>query len=86
MNPSSQQRVKLTKQEKIVVSKMRDPDEMLYKYTGYLPPIVLYDTSNEKIPNRVFDSLFEKGMLSLLDASAFETWYTLSELGKSINL
>lgn len=69
--------------EKDVITKMREGDR-LYKYTGAYPWKVMFEKTEEKIPLRTFDSLFKKALIKVDDASSFETWYTLTDIGKAL--
>lgn len=60
--------------------------EQLYKWTGKLPPIVKYNKSGKRVSLATFNILLAKNLIKVYDAAAFETWYDLSKLGKSIEL
>lgn len=67
--------------EKDTLVKMID-GERLYKYTGAYPWKVSFEKSEEKVPLRTFDGLFKKALIKVDDASSFETWYTLTDIGR----
>jgi len=76
---------KLSEKQKEVIEKMRG-GERLYKFTGSNPYWVCFDTSGEDVSNSLFRALFEKKIITVDDASALETWYCLTDLGKSLPL
>lgn len=79
--------IKLSVPAKFAIRRMREDKDQIYKYTGKFPKLrVEYHKSGNKLPARVLDELFEKGMVTVYDAVAFETWYELTTLGKTINI
>lgn len=64
---------------------MRD-GQRIYKYTGCSPSLIILEKTEQKIPERIYYKLWDLKLLAVDDASSFETWLTLTELGKSIEL
>lgn len=79
--------IKLTKPAKFVVRRLREEKEQIYKWTGNPRRIYCaYHKSQNKLSSKVLDELFEKGIVTVYDAAACETWYELTPLGKTINI
>lgn len=65
-----------------IIQKMQK-GERLYKYTGRLPALIIFETSEEKVPARVFNKMFEKALITVDNTKACETWYTLTDISKA---
>jgi len=74
----------MRKGDKEVLLKLLE-GERLYKWTGKLPPTIMFDKSEERISNRgILSSLFKKALIKIDDHSACETWYILTDIGQQI--
>lgn len=78
--------VKLSGRARDILGKMRETKDELYKYTGSKKIMTMFNKSEVIIPSAVLDELFSKELIKVYDASAFETWYDLTPLGKTLNI